>query len=438
MTSSSGAGTLPRREPLVGGDLHVPVGGELRRYVDLDAAATTSASAAVVRAVADFLPWYSSVHRGAGQKSQVASARYEQARESLVRFVGADPATHVALFPRNTTEALNLVAFRLGLTRDDVVVTTAVEHHANLLPWRRHARLRVVDVDRTGTYDVETVIAALDERPAPRVLAVSGASNVTGWLPDLAAIAAAARDRGVLVVVDGAQLVPHRQVEMAALGIDVLAWSGHKMFAPFGAGGLVVPRRLLADGEPFLVGGGSVKAVSYDEVVWADTPDRDDAGSPNVVGVVALAAAAEELAAGRGRDRVREEALVHALDDELATVPGLRRLGATTGDRLPVAAFVIDGVHHGEVAARLARDHGIGVRSGCFCAHPYLGRLLELTASEVEQFHRDARADLHDRLPGAVRVSCSSATPLADVALLGGALRGIASSVPQRRLTAVP
>ncbi|MGY1679312.1 aminotransferase class V-fold PLP-dependent enzyme [Geodermatophilus sp. SYSU D01176] len=430
MTSSRGAVPAPRREHLIGADLHVSVGGQPRRYVDLDAAATTSASEAVLRAVEEFLPWYSSVHRGAGAKSQFSSARYEEARETLLRFVGADAATHVALFPRNTTEALNLIAFRLGLTRDDVVVTTAVEHHANLLPWRRHARLRVVDVDESGTFDIAAVVTALDERPVPRVLAVTGASNVTGWQPDLRALAAAARERGVQVVVDGAQLVPHRQVEMAALGIDVLAWSGHKMHAPFGAGCLVAPRRLLAEGEPFLVGGGSVAAVSYEEVVWADTPDRDEAGSPNVVGVVALAAAAEELRrTDRGRQRVREAALVRALDDELATVPGLRRLGPACGDRLPVAAFVVRGVPHGVVAARLAQEHGIGVRSGCFCAHPYMTRLLGLGPGEVAQFHRDARAGLHDRLPGAVRVSCSSATSPADIAALGGALRAITADL---------
>lgn len=428
MTSSFGTGDLARSARLIGADLRIPVGGEQRRHVDLDSAATTSASAGVVRAVQEFLPWYSSVHRGAGAKSQVTSARYEHAREFLVRFVGADPATHVALFPRNTTEALNLTAFRLGLTRDDVVVTTAVEHHANLLPWRRHAQVRIVDVDRTGTFDVAAVVAALDERPTPRVLAVSGASNVTGWMPDLAGIAAAARDRGVLVVVDGAQLVPHRPVDMAALGIDVLAWSGHKMFAPFGASGLVVDRRLLVDGEPFLVGGGAVKAVSDDEVVWADTPDRDDAGTPNVIGVVALAAAAEELLAGAARNRAHEDLLVRALDDELGTVLGLRRLGPTSGDRLPVASFVIEGMPHGEVAERLAREHGIGVRSGCFCAHPYLSRLFGLTPGEVQQFHDDARANRADRLPGAVRVSCSSATPLVDVATLGAALRALTGS----------
>src|SRR5215213_7551742 len=136
--------TTPPPSRLVGGDLHIAVaGGAPRRYVDLDSAATTSASGTVLSAVQDFLPWYSSVHRGAGAKSQHSSARYEDAREAVVRFVGADPATHVALFPRNTTEALNLLAFRLELGPDDVVVTTAVEHHANLLPWRRHARMRV-------------------------------------------------------------------------------------------------------------------------------------------------------------------------------------------------------------------------------------------------------------------------------------------------------
>ena len=426
MTSSFGRGELSAWEPPVDAGPGVSTGGE--RHVDLDAAATTSASAAVVRAVLEFLPWYSSVHRGAGVRSQVTSARYEQARETILRFVGADPATHVALFPRNTTEGLNQIAFRLGLTRDDVVLTTGIEHHANLLPWRRHAQVRVVDVDRSGTFDVAAVVAALDEEPRPRVLAISGASNVTGWLPDLAPIAAAARDRGVLVVVDGAQLVPHRPVDVTALGIDVLVWSGHKMFAPFGASALVVDRRLLAEGEPFLVGGGAVRAVSDDDVVWADTPDRDDAGTPNVVGVVALAAAAEELAAAAGRNRVHEDLLVQALDAELGTVPGLRRLGPTSGDRLPVASFVIDGMPHAEVADRLSREHGIGVRSGCFCAHPYLSRLFGLTPAEVQQFHDDARADRTDRLPGAVRVSCSSATPLADVAALGRALRALTAA----------
>jgi selenocysteine lyase/cysteine desulfurase len=419
--------TSPGR--LVGEDVRVPTsGGELVPHVDLDAAATSSASVRVAQAVQEFLPYYSSVHRGAGAKSRHSSARYEAARETLLRFVGADAVSHATVFVRNTTEALNTLAFRLGLGPDDVVLTTAVEHHANLLPWRRHARLRVVEVGACGTFTPADVVAALDRRPVPRVLALTGASNVTGWLPDLAAIAAAARERGVLVVVDAAQLAPHRPIDMTALGIDALALSGHKMYAPFGTGALVAPRRLLDRGEPLLVGGGAVKAVSFDDdVVWADVPDRDEAGSPNVVGAVALAVAAEELAADWPGLLAHERTLTGALDAELATVPGLRRLGPATGDRLPVAAFVLEGVPHGLVAARLSAEYGIGVRNGCFCAHPYLARLLALSEAEVRAFHDAARAG-EVLLPGAVRASANRGTTTCDVAALGDALRAIAAT----------
>ncbi len=415
------------RGRLVGEDVEVSTLGGVSRYIDLDAAATSSASVRVVRAVEELLPWYSSVHRGAGAKSRHTSARYEQARESVLRFVGADPCSHQAVFTRNTTEALNALAFRLELRPDDVVVTTAVEHHANLLPWRRHARLRVVDVDVRGTFSVEQVVALLDQRPTPRVLAVSGASNVTGWLPDLAAVARAARERGVFVVVDAAQLAPHRPVDMTALGVDALAFSGHKMYAPFGAGALVAPRHVLGRGEPLLVGGGAVRAVSFDDVVWADGPDRDEAGSPNVLGAVAMAAAADELRGDWPGLLAHEQALTDALDAELGSVPGLRRHGPTSGERLPVAVFTLDGVPHGLVAARLSAEYGIGVRSGCFCAHPYMARLLGLTDEQVDRFHRDARAGRR-QLPGAVRASANRATSLADVAALGQALRAIAAT----------
>jgi selenocysteine lyase/cysteine desulfurase len=335
----------------------------------------------------------------------------------------------MALFPRNTTEAINMLAFRLGLTKDDVVVTTAVEHHANVLPWKRHAQLRVVEVDQKGTFDVAAVEAALDAYPRPKVLAVTGGSNVTGWMPDLRAISVAARQRGVLVVVDGAQLVPHRPVDITALGVDVIAFSGHKMYAPFGAGALVVPKSLFRTGEPFLVGGGAVGAVSFDDVIWAEGPDRDDAGSPNVIGVVALVASADELRSdGWSSVLSHEEHLVRSLDSELASVPGLRRLGPVTGDRLPVAAFNLEGLPHGLLAARLANEYAIGTRSGCFCAHPYMGRLLGLTEAEVDQFHFDVRNGNRHTLPGAVRVSANRQTYLTDIPLLGHALREIAAT----------
>lgn len=417
--------------PLVGNDVLVPVQGHsLQPYVNLDCAASTPSSVQVAAAVTEFLPWYSSVHRGAGAKSQRSSERYEQARDTLLRFVGADPSTHTAIMPRNTTEALNIAAFRLGLTHDDVVLTTVAEHHSNLLPWRRYAQMRYVDVADDGTFTAQDVIAALDQKPVPKVLAVTGASNVTGWLPSLAPIVAAARSRGVVVVVDAAQLAPHRPINMCKLGIDVLAMSGHKMYAPYGAGALIGPRRLFSQGEPLLVGGGSAAAVGLDEVIWGTAPDRDEAGSPNVVGVVALDAAVRELT-GRGWAGMlrHERTLIEELDRQLAGVPGLVRYGPTTGqDRLPVAAFNVDGIPHGLVASRLSHEFGIGVRSGCFCAHPYVIRLLKLNEQETQQYRVKVRHGQHGLLPGAVRASAGLGSSTRDIEALGQALRTITTT----------
>jgi selenocysteine lyase/cysteine desulfurase len=416
---------------LVGDQTLVPVrGSDPQPYVNLDCAASTSPSVRVAAAVDEFLPWYSSVHRGAGVKSRRSSERYELAREALLCFVGADPATHDVILPRNTTEALNIAAFRMGLTPDDVVLTTVAEHHSNLLPWRRHAQMRYVDVAHDGTCTVEEIVAGLDQKPTPKVLALTGASNVTGWLPPLAEIAAAAKARGVLVVVDAAQLAPHRPINMTQLGIDVLALSGHKMYAPYGAGALVGPRQLFTQGEPLLVGGGAVAAVALDDVIWAGSPDRDEAGSPNLIGVVALEAAVRELSDRGWASTLRHErGLLHELDRQLAEVPGLVRYGPANGrERLPVAAFNLEGVPHGLVASRLSHEYGIGVRSGCFCAHPYLMRLLQLDQDQIQQYREQVRTGQHQLLPGAVRASAGLGTHPRQIRQLGDALREIVAT----------
>src|SRR3954447_1749960 len=196
---------------LTGDDVVVPcLDGLDRTYVSLDAAASTAALPAVVERVLSFMPWYSSVHRGAGWKSQLATAAYEEARRAAMAFAGRSDRDDVAILCRNTTEAINHLAYRLRLGGDDVVVTTVVEHHANLLPWARVARCRYVECDHSGMFDTDDVVAALDQGPRPRLLGITGASNVTGWVPDLAPIVEAANERGVPVLVDGAQLAPHR------------------------------------------------------------------------------------------------------------------------------------------------------------------------------------------------------------------------------------
>ena len=436
---------LPAR--LVGDDVVVPcVDGSDRRYVSLDAAASTSAFPAVLAAVEQFLPVYSSVHRGAGYKSRLATGAYESARASALAFArgGAHPddgagrgTGDVAILCRNTTEALNHLAFRLDLAPDDVVLTTVIEHHANLLPWGRVARRRYVECGVEGTFDVDAVTAGLDQRPRPRLLTMTGASNVTGWLPPVAAIVAAAHERGVPVVLDAAQLAPHRPIPPE---VDYVAFSGHKLYAPFGAGVLVGPAATFAEGEPFLAGGGAVDLVDLDEVWWTEPPEREEAGSPNVVGAVAFEAALREL--GRiGWDAIEahERSLSRRLRRGLAGIDGVRLLGPSVDvDTLAIGTFVVEGVHHGLVAARLSAEWGIGVRHGCFCAHPYLIRLLGLSPGDVDTYRDQVRAGDHRRMPGAVRASCGISNTDADVDALLDAIGAIAAQARSGAAPPVP
>jgi len=409
--------------------------------VSLDAAASTSAFPSVMAAVEQFVPLYSSVHRGAGYKSRLATAAYESARDSALVFAGGGSAGaprvgDIAILCRNTTEALNQLAYRLRLDRSDVVLTTVVEHHANLLPWGRVATRRYVECGPDGTFDADDVVAGLDQTPRPRVLTLTGASNVTGWLPPVAEIVAAAHERGVPVVLDAAQLAPHRALSVKA---DYLAFSGHKLYAPFGAGVLVGPGATFADGDPFLAGGGAVDLVDLDEVWWTEPPEREEAGSPNVVGAVALEAAFEEL--GRiGWDTIsaHEHALATRLRRGLDAIEGVRVLGPSLDtETLAIAAFVVEGVDHALVAARLSAEWGIGVRHGCFCAHPYLIRLLGLSPTEVVTYREQVRAGDHRFMPGAVRASCGISNTESDVDALLDAVGHIAAEAGSGRDLAV-
>ena len=238
---------------------------------------------------------------------------------------------------------------------------------------------------------------------------------------------AAAHERGIPVVVDAAQLAPHRPLPADA---DFLAWSGHKMYAPFGAGVLLGPARAFADGDPFLAGGGAVDLVDLDEVIWTDPPEREEAGSPNVVGAVALHAAIETLTAiGWPALISHERRIARLLRHGLAAIPGIRLLGPDA-ETLPVATFTVEGVPHALVAARLAAEEGIGVRHGCFCAHPYLMRLLGLTREEVRRFRDQVRRGDRSEVPGAVRASAGLNTTGDDIARLLDAVARVARGDP--------
>ncbi len=450
--TSAGAGpdqSAPLAE-LVGAGTMVPcIDGVERRAVELDQAASTQALRQAADRVSTFLPWYSSVHRGTGFRSRRATAAYEAARRSVLEFCGRDPeGTDVAVLCRNTTEAINQLAYRLRLAPNDVVVTTVVEHHANLLPWGRVARRRYVECTGQGTFDVDAVRAALDagtERPA--LLAVTGASNVTGWMPPLDLIIDAAHERGVPVFVDAAQLAPHRPLPVSA---DYLAFSGHKLYAPFGSGALIGPRHTFETGDPFLAGGGAVDLVGLDEVIWTAPPDREEAGSPNVLGAVGLEAAMVGLEAiGWDAIRAHEEELARRLLPGLRAIEGVRVLGphgsSSTGaaipgpGSLPVVSFTVEGIHHALVAARLSAEFGIAVRHGCFCAHPYVVRLLGLDPTAIDLYRQEVLEGDHRRTPGAVRASAGLGNSAADIdALVGRAVRAGRWAARPRALRAGP
>ncbi len=425
------------RSQVVGIDRQVPLlDGSWRSYINLDNAASTPALQPVFDRVNAFMPWYSSVHRGDGFKSQLSTWAYEEARERILRFVGADPEEHVAALCRNSTEAINKLARRFPLEEGDVVLCSLMEHHSNDLPWRGRARVCRVAVTEEGMLD-EDHLEHLLRRYAGRVrlVAISGASNVTGYVNPIYRIAQRAHEVGAQVLVDGAQLVPHRKVDMGRLDdpahIDYLAISGHKMYAPYGAGALIGRRDLFQQGDPDLVGGGAISLVTVNDVTWAPLPHKEEAGSPNVVGAVAMGEAArclEEM----GMDAVAEhEAQLtrHALL-RLQQIDGVQLYGDSDPRccplRVGVISFGMRGLEHNLVAAILSYEAGIGVRSGCFCAQPYIFSLLRVPPEEIAQLRGEARQGDLRRMPGLVRLSLGCYNTTAEIDAAAEALERIA------------
>jgi selenocysteine lyase/cysteine desulfurase len=417
---------------LVGGDLTVPVvGGDRRRAVNLDYAASTPALAAVRDAVDDFLPWYSSVQRGSGFTSQVATAALEGARAAVGSFVGCRE-DDIVIFVRNTTEAVNLLS--AAQPHRIRVLSSPVEHHANMLPWRDHEveLLPFVDCRDELLEACATAFAKADG--GIDLLAITGASNVTGEIWPIGELAAIAHEHGAEIFVDVAQLCPHRRLDIAKLDLDYVAFSGHKLYAPYGAGALVARGGRLRTGQPLLKGGGATTFVTLGDVVWAPPPARYEAGSPNVLGAVALGVACDLLrAAGMEAIAAHERALGARLRQGLDGIEGVRVLRLwpeARCDRLGVSAFVVDGYPDGLVAAILSAESAIGVRCGRFCAHPLLTRLLNLSEPEADAMRIRAEAGDREGIPGALRASLGIGTRPEDIDALVNACRELVEHGP--------
>jgi len=432
------------RELFVGLDHDVPLlGGGRHAYVNLDNAATTPPLRSVVTQMAALSEWYSSVHRGTGYKSQLATEAYRRARQSIAGFVGADPDYHTLIFCGNATDAVNRLCQQFTLAPGELVLTTIVEHHSNLLPWRCKGPVDYVQAKSPcGMIDLDHLAAKLVEHQGRvRLVAVNGASNVTGLMPPLKQIARTAHEHGALLLVDGSQLIAHRPIELGRADdperIDFLVFSGHKLYAPFGSGGLIGPKAFFTSRPPAQVGGGTVSLVTLNEIEWAGVPEKQEAGTPNLLGVCAMAQAMRTLREiGFDAIAAHERALTDHAFARLQEIPGIRIYGGchlvNVTARLGVIPIVSDTCHHALLAAILGYEWGIGVRNGCFCAHPYISHLLGISDEERQNHLEIIRSGATGQmLPGFVRISLGICNTMAEIDYLAHALAEIAQKGPR-------
>jgi selenocysteine lyase/cysteine desulfurase len=374
----------------------------------LDHGASTHAPCAVLDVYRDFLEHhYANIHRGNHYLSQKASELYDHVSEVVLDFVHADPTLNGVILTSNTTTALDIASYLMENVEGATLVSN-MEHHSNDLPHRRRGPVLRIRVLEDGTLDYDDLESKLKNNRV-KLVAVTGASNVTGYMPDIHRIARMAHENGAKILIDAAQLLAHHRIDMrpndADDHIDFLAAAGHKAYAPFGAAFLVASIDAMNSMPPYIPGGGTVKFVTEDDIVWADGVERHCGGTPNIGGVIALGASLKWLGT-IGMDWIREhelELLKH-VEGRLRQIDGVNFLGNIPIERkLGVLPFNLRDLHHETVSKILNDEYGIATRNGCFCAHPYLTQLLNCT--DPEEVRRKVAAGEDVLLPGAVRAT---------------------------------
>lgn len=397
-------------EMIYGYNKKVPTDKGYKRYINFDNAASTPPFKTVMEHVLDEAEWYASVHRGTGFKSQYSTRKYEEAREQIAEFVCADLKHDTVIFTKNTTDSINKVAHYLPNLPGEKIIYTRVEHHSNELPWLPMPNICL------GLKDGELNLEVLEEllaknRGKIKLLAVSGASNVTGYTPPIYTLAEMAHQAGAKILVDGAQLIAHRPIKVYPPDnprhLDFLAFSGHKMYAPFGVGVLIGPRSFFKNIPPSQVGGGTVKGIGPEGIKWAEAPEIEEAGSPNVLGAIATAKATQILSQlGWPKLIEHEDSLLRYCLEKLAEMKEVVIYNQKFENRVGVISFNINGIDHFQVAKYLADSQGIGVRNGCFCARGYVrSLLLSHHVDFKEPINQFAEEDTPQNRPGMVRVS---------------------------------
>jgi selenocysteine lyase/cysteine desulfurase len=418
--------------PVTDTELTSPIDGTERDLVYLDHAASTHAPDPVLDAHTKFLSEaYANVHRGAHHLSIVSTESYEDVRWKCKAFVGARDDQQ-ALFTQNTTAALDLAAHLVDDEPGHTLIS-GLEHHSNDLPHRARGPHEHIEVTDEGRLDLDDLEAQLEQYKT-KLVAVTMASNVTGVRPPIGEITDLAHRYGARVLVDGAQGLAHLPIDLRDIGDtggpDFFAAAGHKAYAPMGAAFLIAPTDLIDEKPPYRPGGGTVKLVGTDEVLWTRGHDRHEGGTPNIPGIVAMGAALDYLRAqGMHEIRRHEIELLERLLDGLERIDGVTVLGhAPPGERVGAIGFQVEDVPHGLVSRILDNEYGIATRNGCFCAHPYLVRLLGLKENigDMRDYLREGGSTREPDFPGAVRASLGIYNTLDEIDKLVSAVEDVA------------
>ena len=396
------------RKLFVGLDKKVNINGKGRIVpINFDNAATTPPFKRVVKRVLETTEYYGSIARGDGQKSQYCSDLYEECRRYILKYFNAPEEIYTDIFVGNTTDGLNKLSNILINNKDDIVITTRMEHHSNDLPWRNKCDLKYVEVNEDGRININE-IKELIERYKEKVkyITITGASNVTGYINDIRKISGLIHKYGGKIIVDGAQLVPHKKIYMykkdSLENIDFLVFSGHKIYAPFGSGAIIGLRKDFNNNLPDTKGGGTVEYVIDNNQLWLNTPEKNEAGTPNLFGAVAIMEAMKEIEKiGFERIEKNEKELLQYLINGLKELNRVKLYADNDciDDRLGILVFTIDGMKYYEVGEKLSEIKAIGVRQGGFCSHPYTRRVLGIPNNQLQEYINK------NGIPGLVRVS---------------------------------
>lgn len=448
---------------VVGLNKQINIGGKMMREINLDCAATTPAFTDVANEVNEWLRTYGSIGRGRGTKAIMSSVFYENARETVKKFVGADHEKYTVVFVNNTTDGINKLASALITSKDDIVITTPMEHHANLLSWRMRCNVLYAELDEKGRVIIDSIEKLLQDNKGVKLVAITAASNVTGYINDVHAIAEIAHEHGAKIVVDGAQIVAHRKFSMRDFSlnepcnlpnpdtgkrdIDYFVFSAHKMYSPFGGGALIGLTKEFNKKPivpPMFYGGGMVDEVTKENIVWLDAPALYESGSPNFLGVVGMVKAIEILqSVGFDKIKAHEQELLQTLIGEFRKlnekhVVGMRGKPSivmygdinNTADRVGLLTFnAFNYAESAEMVAMFLAKRGIGVRHAKFCAHIYVDYLIQAGFDAQDMYPPDENAAIADdstlgcaQKGGMVRASFGIFTTKEDVLALVNAM----------------